>query len=354
MKKDIDQFLVTPSISVKQAMQKLDESMGKILFVVNKHKQLLGALTDGDLRRWILKGGSIQESIEKVYNKKPLSYPHTTDHKGIREIMLTNRAECIPLVNERRRIVDLLFWQELFGEKRSITRKRLTIPVVIMAGGKGARLDPFTKILPKPLIPVGEKTIIEIIIERFLLHKVKHFYISVNYKAHIIKSYFEELNTPYKITYLHEREFLGTAGGLKALEKKIADSFLLTNCDTIIDTDYHNIVRHHQMKGNDITIITSMIHYKIPYGICDITRDGRLKKITEKPEYSFLVNTGMYVVKATMMRLIPDGKEFHITDLIEKAKKHGARVGVYPVSQRAWIDTGEWDEYKKALARLAT
>lgn len=353
MKKDIEQFLVTPKISVKQAMQHLDSSMGKILFVVNNRKQLLGALTDGDVRRWLLHGGNLQSTIEKVYNPKPLAYSQTTDSKSIREAMLANRAECAPIIDSQRRVIDLIFWQEVFGKKQLITKQRLTLPVVIMAGGKGTRLDPFTRILPKPLIPVGDKTIIEIIIDKFLSHKVKHFFISVNYKASIIKSYFEELNVPYKVSFLHEKEYLGTVGGLKELQGKFPNSFILTNCDTIIDADYHNLVLHHESKKNDITIVASMMHYTIPYGVCEITKGGLLKKMLEKPEYSFLVNTGMYVIKSKFLKLIPKGKIFHVTELIEKAKRQGAQIGVYPISQRSWIDTGEWAEYKKALERLS-
>lgn len=352
MGKEIDKFIITPATPLKSAMRQLDTSMRKIVFVVNGRKQLIGALTDGDIRRWLLAGGGVDSTIEKVYNRKPLVYPQGIDMEVVKKAMLSNRASCIPIVDNQKRIVDLIFWQELFGAKRAEAKKKLTLPVVIMAGGKGVRLDPFTRVLPKPLIPVGDSTMLEVIIEKFLPHKINDFYISVNYKASIIKAYFDDLDTSYRISFLHEKKFLGTAGGLKALQGKLTQTFLLTNCDTIIDTDYFSLVKFHESKENDITIVASMMHHTIKYGVCEITAGGNLKKLTEKPEYSFLANTGMYLINPKLLRLIPRNEMFHVTDLIKKAQSKGARVGVYPVGQGDWIDTGEWAEYKNALQRL--
>lgn len=353
MNKDIEDYLIKPDLSLKKAMQRLDATMRKIVFVLNDNKQLIGALTDGDVRRWLLSGGNIYDTIEKVYNRNPLYYKNGVDTETIKQDMLGNRAACVPIVDAKRKIIKLVFWQDFFGTKKTSAKRKVSLPVVIMAGGKGTRLDPFTRILPKPLIPIGDSTIIEIIIDKFTAHRIKDFYITLNYKANIIKSYFDELKPAYNVSYLHEKQFLGTAGGLKALQGKLDGAFLLTNCDTIIDTDYFSLVQYHESKKNDITIIASMLHHTIPYGVCEITEGGILKELKEKPEFSMLVNTGMYLINTNLLKHIPRNQIFHMTDLIARAKAAGAKIGVYPIGQSDWIDTGEWTEYKKALERLA-
>ena len=230
--------------------------------------------------------------------------------------------------------------------------RTIDLPVVIMAGGKGTRLDPFTKILPKPLMPIGDKTVVEMIIESFVEYGIKLFYLSVNYKSKIIKSYFEELNPPYRVEYIYEDKPLGTAGSLKTLYGKLNGSLLVTNCDIIVKTDYADLVDFHFENKNDITLVASLKNYNIPYGVCEIENGGLLTRIMEKPEFNFLVNTGMYVLQAETLELIPDNELFHITHLIETVKEKGGRIGVFPISENAWIDTGQWAEYKKALQQL--
>jgi len=209
-----------------------------------------------------------------------------------------------------------------------------------MAGGKGTRLDPFTKVLPKPLIPIGERTIIDIIMDKFYQNGIKEFYISINHKSRMIKSYFEEANTKFIIHYLEENQPLGTAGSLKLLEGKIEGSLLVSNCDIIIDTDYSEIIEFHEKKKYDMTIVGSFRHYVIPYGVCEISNGGSLKEIREKPEYDFLVNTGMYVLEPDVLVPIPVNKFYHITDLINEYLKRQEKVGVYPISEKwyqIWI-----------------
>ena len=350
MTKEIKPFLIHLNTTTKQAMKQLDVTAEKILFVVDNETELIGSLTDGDIRRWILSGGGLEEGIKNVFNRKPIFLTSDSDIDAVKECMIGSKIVCVPLVDEKGHIIKLLFWNEVFEDGiNQKTQTRITIPVVIMAGGKGTRLDPFTRILPKPLIPIGDKSIIEIIIDKFLDYDIKHFYISVNHKSRIIKSYFEELEPNYALSYIYEEQPLGTAGSLKFLEGKIDGSFIVTNCDIIIDADYAELVEFHHKNNNDLTLVASLKHYNIPYGICEIENGGVLIKITEKPELSFLVNTGMYVLKAETLKHIPEKEFFHITHLMDKIKESGGKVGVYPISEKSWIDTGEWVEYKKAL-----
>jgi len=350
---DISAFLVHPDGTIIQAMRQLEETAQKILFVVDQERRLIGSLTDGDIRRWILADGSLQDPIGKVCNKSPYHLGQDYELEQVRGVMVDRNIGCIPVVDDHEQLVELLFWEAVFkdsGKQKPIAP--IDLPVVIMAGGKGTRLDPFTRILPKPLIPLGDKTVVEHIIDAFLKFGVLTFYLSVNHKSRIIKSYFEELRPPYAIEYIHEDRPLGTAGALRYLRDAIAGSFIVTNCDILIEADYAELVEFHRKNNNDMTIVGSLKNYHIPYGICEIVNGGTLIRITEKPEYNFLVNTGMYVLEAETLRLIPEGEIFHMTHLIEKVKETGGKVAVFPVSDKAWLDTGEWAEYRKALKQL--
>ena len=175
----------------------------------------------------------------------------------------------------------------------------------IEAGGKGTRLEPFTKILPKPLVPIHEKPVIEHIIERFTDVGINEFILSVNYKARIMKAFFEELDHDYLIKFVEEEKPLGTAGSLKLLEAKINKPFMMTNCDIIIKTDYPDLYSFHEENNYEITLVASMKNYTIPYGTCELNSDGYLSNINEKPQYDFLINTGLYVLNPSVLKLIP-------------------------------------------------
>ncbi|HQV30370.1 MAG TPA: nucleotidyltransferase family protein [Calditrichia bacterium] len=352
MTKKISPFLIHPDTTVKIAMKQLDQTAEKILFVVDDQEKLVGSLSDGDIRRWILADGGLEKNITEVCNRNPVFFHQDFEIEDVKTEMISRRIECVPVVGKGRKVTELLFWEEVFGGRSrqvSVQKTPLSCPVVIMAGGKGTRLDPFTRILPKPLIPIGNKPIIEIIIDKFRPYGIDRFFVSVNHKSRIIKSYFEEEGPDYHLNYLEETKPLGTGGALKFLEGSVSGSFFVTNCDIIIEADYSDIWQFHQDNKNAITIVASMKHFNIPYGVCEIKNGGTLKEIREKPEFSFLVNTGMYLVDSKVLPLIPEDSFFHLTHLIEKAQEAKLKVKVFPISEKAWIDTGEWSEYRKAL-----
>lgn len=352
MNTNLSKFYIKKSTTLRQALNQLNESAEKILFVVDNKNKLLGALSDGDVRRWILKGGGLDVVIENIFNSHTISLTKNYELDEVKRLMIEKKIGSIPIVDDQNKIINILFWEDIFENKYKNIRKKLNIPVVIMAGGKGTRLDPFTKILPKPLIPINDKTIIEIIIDKFLDHKVNHFHISVHYKSAIIKSFFKELNPSYSISFITEDKPSGTIGSLNFLQNKTKGPILITNCDIIIDCDYGDIVDFHNKNKNHLTLVAALMHLSVPYGICDITKSGQLKKMREKPEYSFLVNTGMYILESQMIKLIPKDEVFDITHLIKKMKSQGKKIGIFPVNSKSWIDIGEWEEYKKANNRI--
>lgn len=221
-----------------------------------------------------------------------------------------------------------------------------------MAGGKGARLDPFTRILPKPLIPFGNDPVIKVIMDEFGKFGMNDFYISLNDKGRMVKAYFHDHDMDYRIEYIEEDKPLGTAGALKCLDGKMDGTFFVSNCDIIIQADYVSIFDFHKKGSYDLTLVGSMQQYTIPYGICDIDNGGVLKGIREKPEYDFLVNTGLYLLEPAIPQYIPENEYFDMTDLIKKIQDNGLKVGVFPISEKSWIDVGQWAEYKNTIKEL--
>ena len=343
------ELIIEGNASLKEAMFALNKTARKILFVVDSDNKYVGSLSDGDIRRWILRSGDLQVAVHEVaaHNSFAPTYPY--DSKVVGKIMQERDIDFVPVLNIDRQIINILNYEEVFqGSKKVKPSIPLGIPVVIMAGGKGTRLEPFTKILPKPLIPIGDKTILEMIIDKFLPFDVNHFYISVNFKASIIKAYLEDVNPDYAISYLEEDKPLGTIGPLFQLKGKVSSPVLITNCDILVDADFSDFLEHHRKTKNAITMVVSLRHYKIPYGVCEIENGGDVRKIHEKPEYNYLINTGMYIVNPEAIEMIPENEFFNMTDLMENVSKAGGRVGVYPINENAWSDTGEWDEFKRA------
>jgi dTDP-glucose pyrophosphorylase/CBS domain-containing protein len=351
MKTNLTKYFIDKNADLKTAIKKLDHGEKRILFVIDENNQLVGAITDGDFRRHIVKTGAIEGIVYDVCKKTPTYVHHDFEYEIVKQLMISRDIFSIPVVNADHEIVEIIFWDELFKEKKdNLSGQCIGIPAVIMAGGKGTRLDPFTRILPKPLIPIGDTPIIKIIINEYTKYGISDFYISIHHQAKIIKAYFEEYKLDYKISFVEELEPLGTAGALKMLTGRFSTPFFVSNCDIIIKDCYPEILKYHLKDGCDLTIVSSLQHYTVPYGVCEIEKGGTLKKISEKPEYDFFINTGMYIMSPEILDYIPTGTRYDITDLIRDLQKANKKIGVYPVSEKSWIDIGQWGEYKKTLS----
>lgn len=345
----LEEIFIKKDISIREAIKKLDITAKKILLVV-ENDVLVGTVTDGDVRRWILKNGDFNFEVYNIMNKTPISLEVKEKHLA-KELMKEKGIESIPIVDKNNRIIDIVFWNDdldlAFNKYQNISA-----PVVIMAGGKGTRLYPYTKILPKPLIPIGDSSITERIINRFTKFGCKNFYFTVNYKKNMIKAYFDELDKNYEISYVEEEEFLGTGGSLYLLRGRINETFFVSNCDVLVDANYYDILKYHKDNNNLITMVTSLKNYQIPYGIIKLGDDGQVIGTTEKPEYDYLVNTGFYILEPETLEDIPENKFFHITDLINKYIDDGKKVGTYPITENAWLDMGEMKEMDRMMETL--
>lgn len=348
-KRDI--FVADSHTKLAVAMQMIDDNANGILFITDEEGTLCGSISDGDVRRWILKAGSIDTEVANLMNSSPF-FVYEDDTVDYSAIMLEHSVRAIPVVDEYKRVVDIVLAKEI--ERRAFKKKKkLTgVPVVIMAGGKGTRLYPYTKILPKPLIPIGEIPIVERVINGFNEFGINEFYMSVNYKKGIIMSYFADVQKNYNIEYVEEDRPLGTGGSIRLIEKKFTDPIFIVNCDSLIRTDYSDLYKYHIDTGNDITMVTALKNDKIPYGVIHVKPTGELGNIEEKPVRSYLINTGMYIINPAMIDLIPENTFFHMTNLVDKAIEQGYKVGMYPVSEDSFLDMGEFAEMKRMEMKL--
>lgn len=343
---DVRDFLIDEECTMLEAMKVLDRVARKVLFVV-RDKRFVAAITDGDIRRWILKKGHLDAKVKDIANYSP-KYLLEKDKASAKEFMKKHVIEAVPILTEELDIVSVVFWNDEEIEQQ----RTLELPVVIMAGGFGTRLYPYTKILPKPLIPIGEIPIVEHIMNRLHRFGSNNFFLILNHKKNMIKAYLNEVEKSYTITYIDENEPLGTGGGLSLLKGKINSTFILSNCDILIEEDYEKIYKFHNSEDNLITMVCSLIHIEIPYGVIEISATGEIEEMREKPQLPFFTNTGMYFVEPRVIEELEDNKAMGFPEIIEKYKAAGEKVGVYPISENSWLDMGQLNEMEKMRRRL--
>lgn len=340
--------IISSDSTILFSLKKMDELRTKLLFVF-ENERFISILTIGDVQRAIINNIPLTNTITSIINNDKI-YAYSTDSIDIiKSIMFKELIQCMPVLNKKHEIIDVLFWEDLFTETQPLVREPINLPVVIMAGGKGTRLKPLTNVIPKPLIPIGEKTILEEIMDQFENIGCAQFYISVNYKSDIMRFYLEQLEHHYQIEFFEEKKPLGTIGSISLLKEKINTPFFVSNCDIKIDQDYRDVYDYHVNNHNDLTMITAVKTSKIPYGVIETGMDGLMIGLKEKPETTFMINTGVYILNSELINEIPIGEFFHITQLIDKVKKRNGRVGCFPVSEHAWKDMGDWNEYLKMI-----
>ena len=338
-------YIVTENESVIETMKVIEKGARSIAFVCDD-KKLLAAVSDGDIRRHLIQNGDMSIPVSKIANYQPI-FLYADSEIDIKQFMRERFIQALPIVDSEKNIIRIVFERK----EVLVPKQELSLPVVIMAGGKGTRLEPYTQILPKPLIPIGEKTITEHIMERFEQFGCSNFDMIVNYKKNFIQSYFGDNDIDHHVNFVEEPEFWGTAGGLTLLRGRYNKTFFVTNCDILIDADYQDIYNRHKEQENMVTIVCAKKRVVIPYGTIHLSSD-QVTGLEEKPKFDFVVNTGLYLVEPEFLDRIPDATFIHITEVIQRCIEMGDRVGTYLVDEDAWMDMGQLEELEKMKRKM--
>jgi len=341
-------FLIDHNSTTAKAINKINKIGGRSLVVTENKKKLKGILSSFDLRKAIMKKNILNKNITLIYNKKPkYIFSDELNKKNPDLILNVKKLQILPVVDRKTFNILDVFTHEKYRKFKSKKLGKVNCSVVIMAGGKGTRLKPYTEVLPKPLLPINKKPAIKHILDKFQQHKPKNFFITINYKAEVLKSYFSEIRGEHKIQIISEDKPLGTAGSLYYLKNKLKNRFFLTNCDTLINTDYSKILKAHKREKNDITTVVSKKIFTIPYGVCEIKNDNFT--LVEKPKLKFKVNVGLYLIERKILKNINQKKFLDFNELFTQSINKGFKIGYYEIKDKDWVDVGQMDKYKNFI-----
>jgi dTDP-glucose pyrophosphorylase len=339
--KNWEEIRVCPSTPIIEVMKVIDKGAVQIALVVDNQQRLLGTVTDGDIRRGILRNVSLEDPVKKVMNPNPVVLK-VNDSKSKYKTFLQYRLRQIPVVNEQNQVLDL----KLFGDFAAEENDNW---VVLMAGGLGTRLHPLTLSKPKPMLEIGGKPILETIIENFMEHGFRKFILSVNYKSEMIKHYFGDgSKLGVSIQYIDEQKRMGTAGSLSLLPEKPTKPFFVMNADLLTKVNFKQLLDFHYEHEAFATMCVRDYEYQVPYGVIK-THNQRLLSIEEKPVQRYFVNAGIYVLNPEVLEYIPNGTFFDMPQLFETIIQHKKEAAVFPIREY-WMDIGQINDYEKANA----
>ena len=339
-------YLIDHKCSTKKAILKINKLGGSSLVVTSKGNILKGILSSADLRKAIITNKISNETIEKIYNKKPKIFYKDQISSDIDLIISKiNKLHIVPIINKKtKKIIDIYDIKKINTLKQK-NFKKLDASIVIMAGGKGTRLLPFTSVLPKPLLPINNKPAIKHIIDKFQLHGKNDIFITVNYKSSLLSSYFKSLKGETKIIkIIHEKKPLGTVGGLFNIKNRLKKNFFLTNCDTFIKANYNDMLKNHLANKSDLTIIVTKKKFEIPYGVCEKDNDKKII-FKEKPEFKFNINTGFYLLNKNCLKLLKKREYLDFNIFLKRCINNKKKINLYHVKQNQWLDIGQKDKY---------
>ncbi len=339
-------FIADTSITIKEALNKIDINGEKTLILTETSGEIAAIITDGDIRRYLISGGTLNDNAYTAANHKPI-FAEGYHEPDARELLVSNDLECIPMTDKNGIVHTVVF------EQGSVYRceSAINFPVVMMAGGLGTRLYPYTSILPKPLIPIGDKTITELILERFYRFGCTDMTLVVNHKKNLIKSYFSEVSLPYTVSFADEDTPLGTGGGLSFLAGKYETPVFVTCCDNIIEANYAEIAKLHTETNSILTMVCADHEVVVPYGVINTDEDGAILSMEEKPSFRIKLNAGMYLVNPEFIDRIPKDTFVHITDLIKEAIDRGERVSTYLIEDKCFVDIGKLSDLHSVVEK---
>lgn len=347
----IKNIIINPSTSVKQALEAMDDGGMQIVLVIDGENRLVGLITDGDLRRAVLNDLKLDANIDQLVqtNFATISADEYKNNPSAANRFGFNH---IPVISGDHYLVGLLVEKHMRPVEAPVVERNDT-PVVIMAGGLGSRLAPFTKILPKPLLPIGDRTILEQIIETFTKQGFWNFFVIVNYKRELMKAYFAEMDLPYQLTFIDELQALGTAGGLSYLRDQINGTFILSNADVLLEIDYVNALAFHKVKDAVASIVTVTSFTSVPYGVVEFDESDIVREVREKPNIKHHIVSGMYILSNKIFDYIAPDTPLNMDKLLNMVMKTEGLVTAYK-SNGLLHDMGEFQEYQKFLQHFSS
>lgn len=332
---------IDSAMTIIDALKVIEKSALQIALVVGENRKLLGTVTDGDVRRAILKDIKLTDRVARIMQKSPVTANVGASESEILSLMKKYKIRQIPIIDRSNQVVDLKVLVDMIDEKGSEN------PVIIMAGGLGTRLRPLTDVCPKPLLKIGDKPLLEIIIENLREFGFKEFYITVNYKAQMISGYFGDGSRwKVNITYIHEQKPLGTAGALSLLPEKPSRPVLVMNGDLLTKINFNQLFDFHTDNRSLATMCVRQYDFEVPYGVVVADKQHFLK-LDEKPVQRFFVNAGIYVLNPDVFEFIPYNEPFDMTTLFNKLIEKGQPAVVFPIHEY-WMDIGHISDYKVA------
>lgn len=337
---DYSKNIIKSGCTILDALKALNDLHTKYmdLFVEDPDGKVIGVVTDGDLRRGIISGAQLTDSVDTVMNKNFVYFKNENINLQELKKYKSKGISLIPVLDENGKIHKIFN----IGLLKSI----LPVDAVLMAGGKGERLRPLTEKTPKPLLPVGNKAIIDHNVDRLISYGIQHINVTVNYLKEQIEEHYQEPRNDVKVLTVREPKYLGTIGSVKFVKEFYNDTILVMNSDLFTNIDYEDFFLHFQEHDAEMSVAAVPYNISIPYGILDL--EGRnIKGLLEKPQYNHYANAGIYLIKRRALEEIPDGEFFNATDLVEKLISEGKSVIRYPLNG-TWIDIGNPQEYQKA------
>jgi dTDP-glucose pyrophosphorylase len=339
--KNWEEILISPQCSILKAIGIITETAAQIALVVDDQRRLLGTVTDGDIRRGILKGVQLDESVNKIMNPHPTVANYYERRDIVLGVMKLKRLNHIPVIDDEGCVINVETLQDILQEEEKENW------VVLMAGGLGSRLMPLTDDCPKPLLRVGGKPVLETILENFLEYGFKKFFLAVNYKAELIKAHFGDgAKWGVDIRYLHEEKRLGTAGALSLLPEKPTKPLLVMNGDLLTKVNFQQMLDFHILHHAEATMCVREYNYQIPYGVVKINKH-RLKDIEEKPVERSFVNAGIYILEPEVLKYIPYNEYYNIPTLFKTIMENNGEVTVFPIREY-WLDIGQMSDFERA------
>ena len=344
MKKWMD-IVIQEHETLLDTMKKIDVSSLQFAVVVDEKNRLLGTVTDGDIRRGILRGEGLDVAISSVMNRNPKVAKQGLSNSKYRQLMKIKKLKQLPIVSESKELVDILFID--FLQDTSSKNK-----VVLMLGGLGTRLRPLTNDIPKPMLRIGNKPIVETIIDGFKQCGHKDFIFSVNYKKEVIQNYFQNGEAfGISIEYVEEEKPMGTAGALSLIENQLKEPFFVMNGDLLTQVNFDQLLQFHLEHGSIATMCVREYEYQIPYGVIE-TNSVNLIGIKEKPVHRSFVNAGIYVLSPEVFDYIPKDTFYDMPTLFEQLMQDGKKTSVFPIHEY-WLDIGQMEDFRRADEEFA-